>query len=205
MMESNAGPSGVFGKRRPPAAGGAPRPAMAAQAAKPSGAAGETDAARQARFVPTKLAPILLAGILLVVVQLLVGEIVGLNARPPGAVAYPRPFTAQDVTTLFAARSVILPLLLALIYQGCHLAAMYSMGAHIVLRWLKFSSLAAYAVGGLCASFVYVSWAAVMGDHLEARTCAIELLGGALAGLLYRLFAGVTLVGAEVGKAARLG
>jgi hypothetical protein len=186
MTDPGARPDAAFGKRRL-AAGGGPGGAVP----RPSGARGKVASVREARIVPTKLAPILLAGLALLAMELTVGALAGVLAPvPPGAVAHHRDFGMPDVATLFVNRAIILPLLLALVYQACHLAAIYSMAAHFVLRWLKFTSLAAYAVGGLCAAFVAVSLWSVEGDKPELATCAIEILGGGLAGLFYRLFAG---------------
>jgi hypothetical protein len=186
MTDPGARPVAAFGKRRA-AAGGGP----GGVAPRPSGARGKVASVREARIVPTKLAPILLAGLALLAMELTVGALAGVLAPiPPGAVAHHRDFGLPDVGTLFVSGAIILPLLLALVYQACHLAAIYSMAAHFVLRWLKFTSLAAYAAGGLCAAFVAVSFWSVEGDKPELATCAIEILGGGLAGLFYRLFAG---------------
>jgi hypothetical protein len=81
-------------------------------------------------------------------------------------------------------------MLFTLVYQGCHLAALYAMPAHMALRWLNFTSRAAYALGGFCAAFVVLSLWALQGDKLTLPISGIELMGGALAGLFYRVFAG---------------
>jgi hypothetical protein len=197
MTDSGPRPVAAFGKRRP-AAGGGPGGA----ATGPSGARGKIASVREERIVPTRLAPILLAGLALLAMELTVGALAGVLAPvPPGAVSHHRDFDARDVATLFVNRAIILPLLLTLVYQACHLAAIYSMAAHFVLRWLKFTSLAAYAVGGLCAAFVVVSFWSVEGDKPELATCAIEILGGGLAGLFYRLFAGAMPAADGAGQA----
>jgi hypothetical protein len=197
MAHSGATPISAFGKRRPAAGGGPGGPGPG-----PDGVRGKIASVREERIVPTRLAPILLAGVALLVMELTVGALAGVLAPvPPGAVVNHRNFGAPDVATLFVGRAIILPLLLTVVYQACHLAAIYSMAAHFVLRWLKFTSLAAYAVGGLCAAFVVVSFWSVEGDKPELATCAIEILGGGLAGLFYRLFAGALPLADSAGQA----
>jgi hypothetical protein len=192
MTDFGARVARPFGKRGSEANAGAPRPLAPANPTKLSSE--EADSERERWYVPTKLAPILFAGVAVVVIQLLMGQILGLNGAMPPPGAPRRGFTQSDVATLFTAGSSILFLLAILIYQGCHLAALYAMPAHVVLRWLKFSSLPAYAIGGLCASFVFLSLAALQhDDQLGWETGAVELIGGALAGLFYRLFAGIKL------------
>jgi hypothetical protein len=119
-----------------------------------------------------------------------------------GAGGRPHDFNPQDITTLWSARDALLPLMLVLVYQCCHLAAIYSMGAHIVLRWLHFSSLPAYAIGGFCASFALISIGSMQGDPLQPTTCGIELIGGAAAAFLYRLFAGTVVTALSEAKLA---
>ena len=62
--------------------------------------------------------------------------------------------------------------------------------AHFVLRWLKYAGLGAYAVGGLCAAFVRLAFAATQGARVDVAETVILLSDGAVAGLLYRLLSG---------------
>lgn len=192
MTDFGAKAAQSFGKRTPTGNGGAPRPGGPPSPPKSSDGGGDVDSGRDDGFVPTKLSPILFAGVAVAVVQLLMGQILGLNGPAPPPGSQPTGFTSGDVQTLVRAGPTIAFFLFALIYQGCHLAAFYAMPAHFVLRWLKFRSLAAYAAGGLCASFVLLSLAAVQGDQITWATGGVELVGGALAGVFYRLFAGVS-------------
>ena len=189
MTDFGAKAAQSFGKRTPTADARARR--LGGPPGQPkSSDDGDTDSERDDWFVPTKLPPILFAGAAVAVAQLLIGQILGLNGPAPPPGSQPAGFASGDVRTLVHAGPTVAFFLFALIYQGCHLAAFYAMPAHFVLRWLKFRALAAYAAGGLCASFVCLSLAAVQGDQITWATGGVELLGGALAGLFYRLFAG---------------
>jgi hypothetical protein len=143
-------------------------------------------------FVPTRLGPILFAGVAVVVGQLLIGRLLGLTGPMPEP-GHPNGFSKADVVTFLQAWPSIAFLLFLLIYQGCHIAALYCLPAHLVLRWLNFKSFMAYAIGGVCGAFVFLSLAAAQGDRLTWATSSVELIGGALAGLFYRLFAGLRL------------
>jgi hypothetical protein len=193
MTEFGARAAQPFGKRQPATSQSAQRSAAASGPPRSSSGGGEVEARRDDWFVPTKLLPILFGGVAVVVVQLLLGQILGLNGPVPTPGAEHRGFTGSDLETLVRARSAIAFLALILIYQGCHLAALYAIPAHAVLRWLKVTSMAAYAVGGLCAAFVWLAFAAMQGDRITWATGGVELVGGALAGAFYRLFAGLRI------------
>jgi hypothetical protein len=197
-MDAGSKPPLSFGKRQPAGRDVAPRRANAPPPV-PLDAPREVFSEDRSRYVPTKLLPILIAGLVLLVIESAIGEWAGMIG---GAGGRPHDFNPRDITTLWSARDALLPLMLVLVYQSCHLAAIYSMGAHIVLRWLHFSSLPAYAIGGFCASFALISIGSMQGDPLQPTTCGIELIGGAAAGFLYRLFAGTVATALSEAKPA---
>jgi hypothetical protein len=200
MTDFGARPIASFGKRRPTTS--AASTASVGRPVKPGGAAAEIGAGAPERYVPTKLVAILLAGVLVLIIVSIVGRLAGLEGPEPSAAAVAahaaaaknaEPDPEAKTKALQLARAA-LPFVLILIYQACHLTALYSMVAHFVLRWLRFSGLAAYTIGGLCAAFVVVSLGVAEGESLAPLTDAVELLTGALAGLFYRLFAGTVAV-----------
>ena len=71
------------------------------------------------------------------------------------------------------------------------IAAVYALIGHAVLRWLRASSILAYALGGCAVAYVFLAIWAIDGQHLHWRGALIELAGGALVGGLYRIGSGL--------------
>ncbi len=145
-------------------------------------AAEPPDAAEPDSVVPTKLLPILQAAIAMLIVQLLLSFLI--MGRPPSS-PLRVPEIGSDTFTAF-----FLPWLLALCWNVAHFAAIYTMLAHATLRWIGLSSPKAYALGGLAAAYVLMAVNVLQGAHLTWSEAIIELVGGLIAGYLYRLTAG---------------
>jgi hypothetical protein len=75
-------------------------------------------------------------------------------------------------------------------WNAAHFAAIYTMLAHATLRWIGFSSPKAYALGGLGAAYALMAVNVLQGAHLTWSEAIVELVGGLVAGYLYRLTAG---------------
>jgi hypothetical protein len=177
-----------FGKR------GAPPPSAAAggreAAPSPSLAKSRGDVAldRDERFVPTRIVPVLVAGVVVFFVDLGLSQTILAIERAAGFQAW---LLSARYSGIAWDRSGIVPMALVWsVLQFVRLAALICLPAHFVLRWLKFTGLGAYAVGGLCVSFVWLALAATQGALVDIAAIVILLSDGAVVGLLYRLLSG---------------
>jgi hypothetical protein len=145
-------------------------------------AAEPPDAAGSDSVVPTKLLPILQAAVAMLIVQLLLSYLL---IGHPSTSPLRAPAFGSDAFVAF-----VLPALLTMGWNAAHFAAIYTMLAHATLRWIGSSSPKAYALGGFAAAYVLMAVNVLQGAHLTWSEAIIELVGGLIAGYLYRLTAG---------------
>lgn len=178
----------TFGKRGAPppsAAAGGREPAAPASRAK---SAGDAALDRDERIVPTRIVPVLVAGVVVFFVDLGLSQTILAIERAAGFQAWLLSARFQGIPW---DQSGVVPMaLLGRALQSVRLTVLICAPAHFVLRWLKYAGLGAYAVGGLCAAFVWLAFAATQGALVDVAETVILLSDGAVAGLFYRLLAG---------------
>ena len=155
--------------------------------------AGPIAAGPSGRVVPTKIVAILLALLALLLihhamvfltqVEVLIPTYTVDGAR--GVRIIGAEFTSRASQDL-----IISSMLHQATYQALYSGFIYVVTAHFVLRWLDYTRLTSYVVGGMCAAFAVVAYRAAFGQRLFFQPIVLELVCGAIAGLVYRLLAG---------------
>lgn len=154
---------------------------------------GPTDGGPTAPVVPTKILAILLAilAVLLIhhaMVFLTQVEVLIPTYSVDGARG------VRIIDSQFASHAaqdlIIASMLHQATYQALYSGFTYVVMAHFVLRWLKYTTITSYVVGGMCAAFAVVAYGAAFGQRLLLQPIILELVCGAIAALVYRLAAG---------------
>jgi len=144
-------------------------------------------------IVPTALFPILCA----MFVLLLIHHAMAFSSEiviwiPTAANEYLR--GARGISPEFANSSTQTMIFASMLRSATKHAALtafsYVVISHFVLRWLGLTSVTAYGVGGLCASFAVAAYWSVLGYQLHMDSFVVDLACGATAGVVYRLVAG---------------
>jgi hypothetical protein len=144
-------------------------------------------------IVPTALFPILCAMFVLLVIHhamVLSSEIViwiPTAADEPlrGARGISPEFANPSTQTM-----IVASMLRSATQHAAFTAFSYVVISHFTLRWLGLTSVTAYGVGGLCASFAVAAYWSVLGYRLPVDSLVLDLACGAIAGVVYRLIAG---------------
>jgi hypothetical protein len=156
------------------------------------------------RIVPIRLLPILCAAAGLLALQLVDWAIenpgrdgvVGWLSAASGAAP-----SASQVAEFGPRIGFILvafvPVLLALLWSVGHFAAVYTIAAQAPLRWLRWTSPLAFALGGAATAYVFLAVTCLLGGRATVAGLVVTVLGGAICGYIYRKSAGTVWIEPE--------